>query len=371
MKNICLISNLAPIYRKGIYQLLDKHHNVHWAFGEVDNIKSMEVNDFHGKVENLKTVKLPFNTYWLKGCVSLSIEKKTDYYIIIGDAKCISAWVCSILAKLRGKKVLYWTHGSLRPIKGLRRFVMNLFWKSSDCGLIYNKRSQQLMQQAGIGKGNFVTVYNSLNYPEQLKLRESLCSTGIYKRHFGNEYPTIAFIGRLIIKKRLDIILNVASMINADDSSLKVNVVIIGDGEDRERLERLVNEFGISECCWFYGACYDESINAELLYNADLCISPGEVGLTAIHAMMFGLPVATHNNFDRQGPEFEAIVENQTGFFFNENDSNNLYFKLKDWLHENSGRRETVRKQCYAIVDKYWNPYRQISIIDETLDSLK
>lgn len=44
----------------------------------------------------------------------------------------------------------------------------------------------------------------------------------------------------------------------------------------RERVDKNV---------WFYGSCYDEQTNAELIYNADMCVAPGNVGLTAIHAM--------------------------------------------------------------------------------------
>jgi glycosyltransferase involved in cell wall biosynthesis len=75
------------------------------------------------------------------------------------------------------------------------------------------------------------------------------------------------------------------------------NAVLIGDGEDRLRLEGIVKERGVNKQVWFYGACYDEKQNAELIYNADMCVVPGDVGLTAIHSMMFGTPVISHNYF--------------------------------------------------------------------------
>lgn len=74
----------------------------------------------------------------------------------------------------------------------------------------------------------------------------------------------------------------------------------------RERVDKNV---------WFYGSCYDEQTNAELIYNADMCVAPGNVGLTAIHAMTFGCPVITHSDFKWQMPEFEAIHPGKTGDF--------------------------------------------------------
>ena len=56
--------------------------------------------------------------------------------------------------------------------------------------------------------------------------------------------------------------------------------------------------------------CYNEEANAELLYNASVCVCPAEVGLTAIHSLLFGTPVVSNDNFDEQMPEFESIIPN-------------------------------------------------------------
>ena len=58
-----------------------------------------------------------------------------------------------------------------------------------------------------------------------------------------------------------------------------------------------MENLNLQDQIWFYGACYDESKLGELIFNADLCVSPGNVGLTAVHSMGYGTPVITHNNF--------------------------------------------------------------------------
>ena len=63
-----------------------------------------------------------------------------------------------------------------------------------------------------------------------------------------------------------------------------------------------------------YGETFDEAEISKLLNHADLCVSPGNVGLTAMHALAYGVPVATHNDFKNQMPEFEAITPGKTGF---------------------------------------------------------
>lgn len=370
MKHICLISNCAPTYRKGIFDLLDKNYSVNWVFGQIDNIKDLDTTYYKGVVYKSSIIRLPIGTYLVKGAIRQAFNRRNEYYFIIGDAKCMSAWVSALIAKLRGKKVVYWSHGSLREVTGLRRTVMSLFWRLADCGLIYNNRSREIMAKANVGCSKFVTVYNSLNYDKQLELRRQLTKSDIYTTHFGNSYPVIAFIGRLIQSKKLEQVLMSCAKINSIKDGLKVNIVIIGDGAERERLQAMTNELGIKENVWFYGACYDEYTNAQLLYNADLCVSPGEVGLTAIHALMFGLPVATHDNFNHQGPEYEAIIPGKTGVFFREGDVDDLTDKVAKWLSKKADCRDLVRKDCYEVVDTTWNPANQFSIIDRTLSNL-
>ena len=114
---------------------------------------------------------------------------------------------------------------------------------------------------------------------------------------------------------------------------------------------------------WFYGACYDEAANAELIYNADLCVAPGNVGLTAMHSMVFGCPVLTHNDFPLQMPEFEAICENETGSFFKRNDIESLADAISDWFGYNGSRRETIRRNCFKEIDTQWTPNHQMNIL--------
>ena len=95
-------------------------------------------------------------------------------------------------------------------------------------------------------------------------------------------------------------------------------------GETKEDLETLTRNLGLEDSVWFFGPCYDEQELGDMIYNADLCISPGNVGLTAMHTMVFGTPVLTHNDYPHQMPEFEAIQDEKTGTFFKAGDSASL-----------------------------------------------
>ena len=78
--------------------------------------------------------------------------------------------------------------------------------------------------------------------------------------------------------------------------------------------------------------CFDEKINAELIYNADLCVAPGNIGLTAMHVLMFGCPAISHNNFKWQMPEFESIIPGHTGDFFEYDNVEDLARSISQWF---------------------------------------
>ena len=145
------------------------------------------------------------------------------------------------------------------------------------------------------------------------------------------------------------------------------NLVYIGDGEARIGLEKMAIDRSVSDQVWFYGACYDEEKNAEFVYNADLCVSPGNIGLTAIHVLMFGCPAISHDDFAHQMPEFEAIKVGKTGTFFQRDSQKSLNESISKWFSQEGYNRENIRKDCYNEIDTNWNPYYQMQIIKQVI----
>jgi glycosyltransferase involved in cell wall biosynthesis len=164
--------------------------------------------------------------------------------------------------------------------------------------------------------------------------------------------------------KKLDMILYAVAKNKA--KGIEQNITFIGDGEKRDELESLVKELGLEKNVWFYGPCYNEVELGNIIYNADLCVSPGNVGLTAMHSLVFGTPVLTHNYFPLQMPEFEAIKEGETGGYFEYGNIDSLSDKINEWFIVNRDRN-IIRQKCMFEIDNYWTPYFQIDIIKQNL----
>lgn len=369
MKKLCCIFNTPTLYRESIYRLIDKTYICDWFFEDTDNkLKVFDAASLLRKVKYLHSIQFG-SFYWVKGIISLLYSKEYDRYLMMGHSRNLSILLFVIFKRMffSKKKVYLWTHGIYGKENRLEYSIKKLLLESADGVFLYGNYSMNLMIQKGFDANKLFTIHNSLNYEEQLKLRKRLKLSNIYIDHFKNTNPVIIFIGRLNAIKRLDMLIEAVSIL--EQKKVFVNLVFIGDGDEKDRLMKLSTDKGIDQRVWFYGACYDEEKNAKFIYNADLCVAPGNVGLTAMHALMFGCPVVTHDNFAFQMPEYEAIKVDQTGCFFTFNDIVSMTDSIEKWLSNHTTERDEVRKACFQEIDSFWNPQFQINVIKSVFDA--
>ena len=362
----CLITNLAPHYREEIYTLLDSELTCDFVVGHTLNngIKNFDTSSFKNKVTVLKNIQHGEVTIWQKGVLRF-LFKDYDNYIVADDIRCFSTWIFMILSRILNKKVYYWAHGWYGREGVFKSLLKRVFYRLPKGIFLYGNYSRDIMIKNGFNSSNLWVIHNSLSYSKQIRIRESISSNNIYSQHFLNNDPTIIYIGRLTSYKRLDMLIDAIYALNSQKTLC--NLVFVGDGPEKEKLITLSKKHNIETRVWFYGECYDEFQNAQLISSADVCVSPGNIGLTAIHVMMYGTPAITHDCFQFQGPEFEAIKPGVTGEFYKYGDQKSLETTICEWFHTQSQRREEIRQACYAEVDTNWTPEYQLKIIKEHL----
>jgi len=365
---VCLIYNYAQHYRKGIFSLLDRELDIEFYFGDsMRGVKEMDLNLLSGFHSKLKTINIIGPIKWQKNAVGL-LFKKYDKYIILGEYLNLSTWLILLLNMFYKKEIYLWSHGWYGDEGFLKRKIKIVFFKLADGTLLYGNRAKKLMIKEGISEKNLHVIHNSLDYQTHLKLRSKIevQSTNPYQKIFGNEYPIILFIGRLDKRKRVDKLIKCVLELNKEGTFC--NAFIIGEGELKPELRSIISENGMQEEVKLFGECYVEETTSEFIYYADVYASPGPVGLAAIHSITFGTPVITHNNFSKQGPEFEVIEEGLTGDFFSYNDFNSLKETLSNWLSFSKENRTSIRNNCYKSIAEKYTPSAQLNVIKEVLE---
>lgn len=368
MKKICFIGKIAARYREEIHLHMDSEFDIDWYFGEnQSDVKEYDVNKLKNCIR-YKVLGSPERVSWKRGMFKTLFTSKYKNYIMHVETRAVSDWLWILCKSIffPRKRVYTWAHGWYGKESKIEAAMKLWLYKRLDGIFVYGQYAKDLIVQRGIPESKIFVIHNSLHYSEQLKLRKELTTSNIYSEHFGNNYPVLVMIGRLNLRKHLDMLVDAIDILKGRNEYF--NVVLIGNGEDREKLEQMVKDKGLCGQFWFYGACYDEKLNSELLYNSDMCVVPGDIGLTAIHSLMFGVPAISHDCFKYQGPEFEAIIPNRTGDFFEHGNVISLADCISKWFAIKSGKREEVRQACFNEIDTAWNPYFQMEVLRKNLN---
>jgi len=282
---------------------------------------------------------------WQSGLVRQVLNaSREDVWIFLGDAHYLSTWIASILARARGMRVLFWTHGTRHEIKGIKRLALKAFYAIPDELLLYGVRGKELLRHAGIRRYARV-IYNSVDYCEQMNQKDNW---NVVRRD-GNK---ILFCARLELRKRADLLIRACAIMMSQN--LRFKLVIIGDGQQKSFLQDLVKELGLTECVDFVGPLYEESQLAPYFLSASVFVIPETAGLSVMHAMGYGVPVITVSDPDHQMPETEAIIDGKTGAFFSRDDANSLARTIITWLQDSDA--EAASRACIEMIETRYAP---------------
>lgn len=379
MKKILILTNIAPIYRKSLWLKLlqNDSFNCSFAYGtnSTSGIPQVYQDEFRvfsqsNQIQSVKNIWLKKTIlFWQSGALRIALKGDYSVIVFLGECYCLSTWLSAVICRLRGIRVVFWGHGIYGNESKLKLILRKSFYRLAHQHLLYERRAKKLMVALGFKSEDLYVVFNSLDYDRQKVLREqyrSLIKQKVYPFFKNPDLPILVFIGRLTMEKKLEMLVHAANDINSE--KMAINLVFIGDGSEREKLEKLGYKGVAEKWLHFVGDCYSEEEVGRYLAVSDLCVSPGNAGLTAIHSLSFGTPVCTHGNLNSQMPEAEAVVDGYNGFYFKENEVNNLVDGIKKWLFTNPDR-ELVRERCFEIIDTYYNPDYQLTVFKRVVDN--
>ena len=317
------------------------------------DLKNLKIRRAEGMINN-RSIRMystltigPF--YFSKGLVSNLLQY--DLIICTGDLYFVNSWYFLLISIFTKTRVYLWTHGLYGKEHRLTKTVKVFYYKLATGLLLYGSHSKQLLMKSGVREEKLLLFNNSLPKlnTQPLKIQEY------------DTRAAIVFIGRLTRVKKLH------ELIQAFNILIKIKkhirLIIIGNGIEYDNLKTEIRRYGLSDSVEIIREGFDESFNRNVLENAAVCVSPGNVGLTAIHSMSYGCPVITHDCFKKQMPEFESIIPGLTGDFFKYGDVSDLAQKIHDWIEIDVKRRLIVRRACKQRIASYFSLEYQKKVI--------
>jgi len=331
-------------------------------FQEIESVRIEDKIDVenHKRLHLIKNYKVFGHIIWQSNTLLKSIIAEYDAIFLLGDMKILTNWIIPLIARLRNKKIVYWTHGIYGNEGIIKKTMRLIFLNLATDILLYENRAKKMLIKHGFNSLKLHVVFNSLDYNTQKTIFNNLINNSINSR---SAKKRIVFIGRLTKVKKIEMLVNAVINLNSDNKN--IDLIVIGEGSRKPYLEKIVNASEYKKNIKFLGSLYNEEKIANIIFNSDLCVSPGNVGLSCIHSLTYGTPVCTHDNLNNQMPEAEAIKSGENGFFFKENDMNDLQKRILSWFKNNHKKnsRQFIRK----IIDEKYNPKYQMKVINNMI----
>jgi len=321
--NVQIIQPVVAKYRLPLFEALinDKRFNVTVMAGltEPGGVKSANIKN--EKIILNYPIKTVFKKLmWQSGVYLLKEMKQGDVLIILGNIKFLSNYPLIWKAKRKKVSVVWWGHGWSSTTTKISFFIRKQIIKlCADTLLLYTYKEKELFIRNGFDKRKIFYMNNTIDTKEINNIKESLnykIIDNIKKTYNLANKKILLFVGRLRTTPSTDLEIALKSMLYLNNCVF----VIIGDGEEKEKLEKFAEEIKVKDKILFLGAIYDENNLAPWFMMSDCFVYPGSIGLSLLHAFSYRLPVVTHNQIHKHGPEIAALENNINGILFNRYD---------------------------------------------------
>ena len=201
-----------------------------------------------------------------------------------------------LLLATRGRRTptVLQMHGSqpetlLQPgntvFKTLSRWVVSL----SDAVMVLSSEEQSTWRQF-YPKGRFYVVTNPFVAPNVHQPGPG--SQSPWRQAMRPGVPVLLFVGRLMEKKGIFDLLNALAQLKADTEA---HLLIVGDGEEREEIQRQVQQLGLAQRVTLAGYLEGEELHAAYSAAAIFVLPTWFEGFPTViaEAMHAGLPIVT------------------------------------------------------------------------------
>ncbi len=243
---------------------------------------------------------LVHTNYWLSAWIGLRLKEQTNIQLVhtyhsLGEIK-------------------YKTVATKPPIANTRLAVERQILKQANCVVATSPQEQEMLRSLVSEQGYIEIIPCGTDVDNFRRIPKSEARK---KLGFAITDQIVLYVGRFDPRKGIETIVRAAALTEARKSG-NLRLVIAGgsnpeyaDGKERQRIEEIVAELGLTAQTLFTGRLGHEVL--PLYYTAaDLCVVPSHYepfGLVAIEAMACGTPVVASNV---GGLKFTVIPE-ETG----------------------------------------------------------
>lgn len=359
---VTVVQPAIPHYRVDFFARLARHYgDAFRVCGSTLEVGALTARDTRWPWEQtLGPIRsLPGGLQWQDGVGEIPVAKG-DRLIVWGAPRALSNLGLILKARMRGAKVIWWGH-FLSPTSRPWRHALRIVLMRGVHGLLFYTEHEVEAYRATPAGARDPRPVGALN--------NGIDTVPIAARRApylaAERAPAAMFIGRLTEKSRLGLAFEALARPEARGLTLHV----IGDGEDAAALRDKATGLGLAERVVWHGASTDEDQIAAVANRVRFFLYPGDVGLSLVHGLAYGLPAVIHESALDHMPEVAAFAPGVNGAAFRRGDAADLG-RVVGALGNDMARLDRLSQAAVETVAQEFNTARMAERLVAFLDRI-
>ena len=223
-------------------------------------------------------------------------------------------------------------------------YIRKYIYSKADAAMNYSTAAYDILPSYGVAKRDIYVTYNSTDTETLIKERDFIQPA---PKLLPPNNRRILHIGRLVKWKRVDLLIHaVKKLVNSFPT---LQLVIIGDGPEKEYLMNQADNEGVADHILFTGAIHEPRMLGMYMNESAIYVLAGMGGLSINDAMAYGLPIVCSVC---DSTERDLVEDGKNGFFFKENDVDSLVQILERLLRSPELCKQMGEKSKQIIESK-------------------
>lgn len=317
-----ILQRVIPSYRIPVFRELARHEGAQVRLFIGDDVPNSKVRS-GPDLDGLDIVRLntrffaigDFPLTWHSGLLT-SLRSFSPHIIVCeGDSNMLS-YFQALWYQLWNPDVavIHWSLGGLpgQTQSLLRCILKKRIYSLFDAFIVYSSFGKRALERMDCPTNAiFVAVNVADTHTKVVMPRDRNVIRDLRAKLGLSDQFTVAYVGALDVCKRLDVLIEAL----ACDSLSDCNFLVIGDGQERVKLENMANDRGL-RFARFYGQVNGNSLSS-LFRTADVLVLPGRGGMVISEAMAYGIPVIV---YQADGTEYDLVIDGETGLRLSKGD---------------------------------------------------
>lgn len=348
-----------PKYRVPVFRALANRSGisltlVYSTHGTLPNVEPSGFNAEHVRLRQWNVLGQEF--HWHAGQFRFVSRKHADVVIFSWSTRYLSLIPGLIRARLLGIPAIVWGHGFSKHERKWAFLGRKLVARLAKAVVFYGNIAAERFIATGFDRSRVFVAINSLDQAPIAASRDAWLNDPAKLAAFQAEKgiagrDCVIFVSRLDPANRVPLLVEAAAVLKERLPNLLV--LIVGSGEDGDRLKAMIAERGLENHVRMLGSIYDEREVGAYYCSSKVFCYPRNIGLSILHALGYGLPVVTGDDLPSHNPEIEAFVDGENGLFFKDQDAQSLASTLERLLTDEPLRARLAQGARRTVEEKW------------------